>query len=226
MIRARSNGWLIGLAACLLLLPDSSGAGFLSTRNVLPNFHFSAGLLVYDPGFGLFTVSEDESASVVPVAELDADEVQDMMDPLRGGLYLDPRQDSSGDLKRVSVSLFGSIPTAASRSKIERIQDGLEAVDADARGDTLAFMVDQRPVTGPLVGKMQSAGIFTTVPGVDLTLWIDGYKDGAPAQRLLELEDAVKAGTLPPDAIAMPLPGTLGLALMALPLLIRRRYIH
>jgi hypothetical protein len=219
MNRTRSDRWIAGLAACLLLITGTAGAGFLSTRSALPSFHFSGDTVTYDLGATALTLADDDSGSMVSFG---GGATRDPSDPLRGGLFISERQGGAGNIKRANVALFGSIPSAASRSDVERIEDGISAMDVDKRDDVLAFLVDQRPTTGPLVGRMQIAGIFMTVPGVDLAVWVHGYEDDAPAQQLLALEDDVREGRVSAEALAIPLPGSLALLLLGLPFALRR----
>jgi len=210
MNRLRFIRWIVGLPACLLLVVGTARAGFLSTRSALPSFHFVDDAIVYDLGPQALELANDDSSS------------DGAKDPLHGSLCLDQRPGGTGEMKRIDVDLFGSVPTAASRSQTERLEDGLSAVDADMHDNALAFLVDERPTTGSVVGKMQSAGVYVQAAGVELAVWIDGYKDGAPAQQLLALEDAVRAGAEPEssEALPMPVPATPVLALVGFPFLI------
>jgi hypothetical protein len=223
MNRVRSKRWIVGLAAGLLLLAGTARAGFLSTRSALPNFHFLADTITYDLGPAAFTLADDETGSVISTSAPDGLGPNDPRDPLSGGLCFDHRAGGVGSMKHIDLSLFGSVPTAQSRTQAERLEDGLTAAQIDKHDDALGFLTDDRPTTGDAVGRMQSAGIYVQAAGIDLAVWIDGYKNGAPAQQLLALEDAVKSGRASPEALAMPLPGTLGLFLVGIPLLAGRR---
>lgn len=221
MKRTRLKRWLVLPASLSLLLTGQAAAGFLSTASALPNFHFRGGQIVYDVGDIRFKLADEEGGPVVSEGGPGStgDGGQTWVDPLRGSVYLDPQQESSGDVARIRVGLFGGVPAASTRTVSERLQDGLDAVVVDTHGDALSYLADDRAVNGPLIGRMQSAGVFVTIPGVNLEVWVAGYQDGAPAQRLLEIEDAVRVGDLPPEALAIPLPGTLLLFLAGVPLL-------
>ena len=221
MNRLRSIRWIVGLPACLLLVAGIARAGFLSTRSALPNFQFVTDTIAYDLGPEALEPSGDDSDSLVSTSDPGGSGRDDRKDPLGGSLCLEQRPGGVGEMKRIDVALFGTLPPAASRSDTERLEDSLSALDTDTRDDPLAFLVDDRPTAGAIVGRMQSAGIYVEAAGVDLAVWIEGYKDGAPAQQLLALEDAVRAGMESSEALPMPVPGTPVLALVGLALLIR-----
>ena len=98
--------------------------------------------------------------------------------------------------------------------------DTVRAMRPDSKPGGLDFLIGRDRIVGPLASRYRSVGIFTVVAGVDDSTWVQGFADGVSTMQLLEAEE----GIAPPAANqAIPSPVTLGLLVIGLALLPRRR---
>jgi hypothetical protein len=140
-------------------------------------------------------------------------------DPLDGSLNLGERPEDPGRLGRAPFNRFGSLPTAQSLSDGDLLAGTAKALRADSRTRGFERLLDPLPVAGPLANRYRGAGIFLVAAGVDETTWIQGYKDAASFVRLVSLEGGTPSGSTP-----VPLPSSLALLALGLPILIRRGF--
>ncbi|ESQ13959.1 MAG TPA: hypothetical protein DIW77_06025 [Chromatiaceae bacterium] len=97
----------------------------------------------------------------------------------------------------------------------EIVKETLEAMQAEADGNTLGFLFDDKNVTGSEGLELQGTGVYTVVAGINLQTWVESYGNGSMASLAAEL-DALPASADSAMTSAAPAPATALLLLAGL----------
>jgi hypothetical protein len=221
ILDAPRRGLVAGLV--LLLLPaPGAWAGFVTTEQLWGETGFRRGSVDYSPDPGRAALPAAPTALTDPISGTTGVFSRD--DPLSGSLYVSPRSDSSGNIRKELVGLFGTLPAASTLSASALIDRAVKATGSDSKGRPLDSLIDREPMKGPLVGRYRAAGVFVAVSGLEEGNWIGGYRDAQAMQQLMDLENLSPGAALAAaESKAAPVPGTLWTLALGLPWLLRRR---
>lgn len=207
----------LGLIALLILVcAGSAEARMGKTEEAVRNFRIYGDSIAYDlPTLGnaSMSLSSDNKLEIQQTVS----ELKSRVSP--ANVRVNPNEARASRRayasNRQQFLAYGSLPMLNKVSTQEIVKETLEAMQAEADGNTLGFLFDDKNVTGSEGLELQGTGVYTVVAGINLQTWVESYGNGSMASLAAEL-DALPASADSAMTSAAPAPATALLLLAGL----------